>query len=44
MLQVLKERAFPVTELIPIATERSAGRQIEFNGKQWTVVTPQVGL
>ncbi|MEG2606712.1 MAG: aspartate-semialdehyde dehydrogenase [Mucinivorans sp.] len=44
MLQVLKERAFPVTELIPIATERSAGRQIELNGKQWTVVTPQVGL
>lgn len=44
MLKVLEERKFPVTELIPIASERSAGKEIEFNGKKWTVVTPQVGL
>lgn len=44
MLQVLAERNFPVTELIPIATARSAGKQVEFGGKQWTVVTPEVGL
>lgn len=44
MLQVLAERNFPVTELIPIASPRSAGRQIEFGGKQWIVVTPEVGL
>ncbi|MEG0467106.1 MAG: aspartate-semialdehyde dehydrogenase [Mucinivorans sp.] len=44
MLQVLQERAFPVTELIPIATERSAGRKVTFNNQEWTVVTPEVGL
>ncbi len=44
MLQVLKERNFPITELIPIASPRSAGKQVEFGGKQWTVVTPEVGL
>jgi aspartate-semialdehyde dehydrogenase len=41
MLKVLTERNFPVTELIPVASERSAGKQIEFQGKQYTVVTPQ---
>ncbi len=44
MLKVLEERNFPVTELIPIASERSAGKQIEFKGKQYTVVTPDQGL
>lgn len=44
MLQVLEERGFPVTELIPIASERSAGKQVTFKGRQWTVVTPQAGL
>lgn len=44
MLQLLQERKFPVTELIPIASERSAGKQVDFNGKKWTVVTPEVGL
>lgn len=37
MLQVLKERNFPVTELIPVASERSVGKQIEFNGKKYKV-------
>lgn len=44
MLQVLEEQNFPVTELIPIASARSAGKQVTFRGKQWTVVTPEVGL
>lgn len=44
MLQVLEEQNFPVTELIPIASARSAGKQVTFQGKQWTVVTPEVGL
>ncbi len=44
MLTVLAERNFPVTELIPIASERSAGKKVAFGGKEWTVVTPQVGL
>lgn len=44
MLKVLEEQKFPVTELIPIASAKSAGKQVEFNGKSWTVVTPEVGL
>ena len=38
MLQVLAERNFPVTELIPVASERSVGNQIEFKGASYTVV------
>jgi aspartate-semialdehyde dehydrogenase len=38
MLQVLAERKFPVDELIPVASERSAGKEVEFNGKQYKVV------
>jgi aspartate-semialdehyde dehydrogenase len=41
MLRVLTERNFPVTELIPVASEKSAGKKITFQGKEWTVVTPQ---
>lgn len=39
MLQVLEERNFPVTELIPVASEKSVGRKVEFKGKEWTVVS-----
>lgn len=39
MLQVLAERNFPVTELIPVASEKSAGKKISFKGKEYTVVT-----
>jgi aspartate-semialdehyde dehydrogenase len=38
MLQVLAERNFPVTELIPVASEKSVGKAIEFKGKNYTVV------
>lgn len=38
MLQVLKERNFPVTELIPVASEKSVGKEINFNGKTYKVV------
>lgn len=38
MLQVLAERNFPVTELIPVASERSVGKEIEFNGTNYTIV------
>ncbi|MFI3295609.1 MAG: aspartate-semialdehyde dehydrogenase [Rikenellaceae bacterium] len=44
MLKVLAERNFPVTKLIPIASARSAGKKVEFQGKEWEVVTPEVGL
>ena len=38
MLKVLAERHFPVTELIPVASERSVGRSVIFNGKDYKVV------
>ena len=39
MLQVLAERNFPVTELLPVASERSVGKLVEFKGKQYKVVS-----
>ena len=38
MLQVLAERNFPVTDLIPVASEKSVGKEIEFKGKTYKVV------
>jgi aspartate-semialdehyde dehydrogenase len=39
MLQVLAERNFPVTELLPVASERSIGKQVEFKGKKYAIVS-----
>jgi aspartate-semialdehyde dehydrogenase len=39
MLQVLAERKFPVTELIPVASERSVGKEAEFKGVKHKVVS-----
>jgi len=39
MLQVLAERNFPVTELIPVASERSVGKEVEFKNKKYRVVS-----
>ena len=52
MLQVLAERNFPVTELIPVASEKSVGKEIEWKGNKYTVVSlatavemkPQIAL
>src|SRR5919202_2568548 len=52
MLQVLEERDFPVTELIPVASEKSVGKEVSFKGKKYKVVImtdaitakPQVAL
>ncbi len=44
MLRVLEERAFPVTELIPVASQKSAGSTVVFGGKSWTVVTAKEAL
>lgn len=38
MLKVLAERNFPVSEIIPVASERSIGKTIEFKGTPYTVV------
>ena len=41
ILQVLKERNFPVTELIPVASEKSIGKEVEYDGKKYKVVSYQ---
>ena len=41
MLQVLEERNFPITELIPVASERSIGKTIEYKGKEYKIVSMQ---
>jgi len=38
MLQVLAERQFPISELIPVASARSVGKQLEYAGKTYSVV------
>jgi aspartate-semialdehyde dehydrogenase len=37
MLEVLAERNFPVSELIPVASERSFGKKIRFKNRVWSV-------
>lgn len=44
MLQVLEERNFPVTELIPVASEKSLGKKITWKGQEWSVVTPDMAV
>lgn len=44
MLQVLAERNFPVTEIIPVASEKSVGKEIEFKGKPYKVVGLQTAV
>ena len=39
MLTVLEERDFPVTELLPVASERSWGKKVNFKGREWTVIS-----
>lgn len=39
MLQILEERHFPVTELFPVASEKSVGKEILFAGKPYKVVS-----
>ena len=40
MLKVLQQRNFPVTELIPVASEKSSGSKVLYNGVEYTVCTP----
>ena len=38
ILKVLAERNFPIKELIPVASEKSVGKNIQFNGKTYKVI------
>ena len=40
MLQVLREQAFPITELFPVASEKSIGSELDFGG----LIYPVIGL
>lgn len=44
VLKVLEERNFPVTELIPVASERSVGNKIQYKGKDFEVVAMQTAV
>ncbi len=44
ILQVLAERHFPVTDLIPVASARSVGKEVSFNGKQYKIVSMEDGI
>ena len=44
MLQVLAERNFPVTELIPVASARSVGKEVSFKGKSYKIVGMEEGI
>lgn len=38
MLKVLQERQFPITEFIPVASQRSVGKTITYDNKEYTIV------
>jgi len=44
MLEVLAERNFPVTELIPVASQKSVGKQITWKDRTWKVVSMQTAI
>jgi aspartate-semialdehyde dehydrogenase len=39
MLQILEERNFPVSTLIPVASEKSIGKEVSFKGKKYKIVS-----
>ena len=44
MMEVLLERNFPLSELIPVASEKSVGKEIVYNGKKFKVVGMQTAI
>ena len=44
MLQILAERNFPVTELIPVASEKSIGKLVSYKGKEYSIVSMQAAI
>ncbi len=38
MMEVLEERNFPVSEFLPVASERSVGKEVTFKGKKYTII------
>ena len=44
MLKTLEERHFPVTELIPVASEKSIGKIVKYKGKDYSIVGLQTAV
>ncbi len=44
MLQVLAERNFPVSEIVPVASAKSVGKEVSFKGKNYKVVSMEDGI
>ncbi len=44
MLEVLEARHFPITELIPVASERSVGKKVRFKNQDWSIVSMQTAI
>jgi len=44
MLRILEERDFPVSDLIPVASEKSVGMMVSFRGKEYPVVSAQTAI
>jgi aspartate-semialdehyde dehydrogenase len=44
MLEILEERNFPLTELIPVASEKSIGQKVTYKGEEFSVVGMQTAI
>jgi len=44
MMRVLQDRCFPVTEFYPVASEKSVGKEVTFNGKEYKVIGMQTAI
>ncbi|MGL6022590.1 MAG: aspartate-semialdehyde dehydrogenase, partial [Chitinophagaceae bacterium] len=44
ILQILEERNFPLTELYPVATEKSVGKKVLYKGEKYKVMSYQEAL
>ena len=44
LLEVLAERNFPVTELVPVASPRSVGKEVTFNNKRYKVLSMEEAI
>ncbi len=44
MLEILEERNFPLTELIPVASEKSIGQKVRYKGKEFSVVGMETAI
>ena len=44
MIKILEERNFPLTEFIPVASEKSVGKMLQFKGKEYAVVSMETAI